>query len=98
MLFSCGINSFVNYVNVSSLRPGVGIDGYTDMRLTIFEDDKEEVLKIVLEYEKNKRDSRHVTTKTIIRNIIEAILGNWIVEESNSARSIEIIDYPETEV
>ena len=93
ILYSCGINSFIQFFNMCSLRPGVGVDNYTDMRLSIFEDDSEEVKIIIQEYENRKIEDQKVKLKTKVRNIVEAIIGNWIVEESKSARSIEIMEY-----
>ena len=78
MLYSCGIMSLARFPNMSSLRPGVGIPGYNDIVITLYEDDLGEAREIVDEY--NRRgggDAPGAGEK--IRNMAEFLVAGWIV-------------------
>jgi hypothetical protein len=93
LLFSCGINSLIQFANINRLYPGIAVDGYNDIRLTVFEDDLLEVEEILRNYNTEIISKDKIKLVSKIRNIIEFIFVFWYVEKACSNKKIEMIDY-----
>ena len=96
ILYSCEINSFVQFFNVSSLRPGMIIEGYTDIKIAIFEDDFLEVNEIVNELNNQKINDGKIKFANKVRNIAEYIICGSVVGSYKSIWTMEISRNSET--
>ena len=96
LLFSSGIENYVRNDHMSSLLPGIGINGLTSMIISIIKSDYSETKEIVMDYieEKiNERNNQNVNKEIIdkIRNVGEFVVTGRFVSSSSEARDPEII-------
>jgi hypothetical protein len=94
-LFSCGIENYVKNEKLNTLFSGIGINGLTNIVLTIFEEDLNETKEIVNEFISSKSRQRKAKGKKELlskaRNIGELIITGRYVSNSVDMRDPEII-------
>ncbi len=91
LLDSAGINTFVNFSAMNSLYPGVNLGGYTDMIVTIFEEDAEEARQIVSGYLDGQRGHDPEKTGSRVRNVAEAVLGHFVIPSGRNKTLPELL-------
>jgi hypothetical protein len=94
LLYSGEIENYVRNDHVSALLPGVGIDGLTNMVISIFEDDYEAACELVNEYLDGKRRRREEGDGRAgdrIRNVGEFIVAGRFVSSGNDGIDPQII-------
>jgi hypothetical protein len=77
MLYSCGIQNYVQFENMMNIRGGVGIERFNDAFIQIFEDDIEETKQVFEDYVAGNGDTINAGEK--IRNMAEYLLAGWLV-------------------
>lgn len=92
LLFSSGIESYVQNEHSSTIFQGIGINGLSSMTISLFKTDYEEATSIVEEYivNKKKEDNNKRNVKNKARNIGEFIVSGSYVSSNQDIRYPEI--------
>jgi len=87
MLYSCGINNYVEYENMLNIKGGTAIDNFNDAIIKIFQEDTPEAVNVFNDYLKTKKEE--ISKKEKIRNIAEFLIGGWVVSNTTKPELIE---------
>jgi len=100
LLYSSKIENYVRNDHVSALLPGVGVNGLTNMVISIFEDDYESAKEIVADYLNEKKAGREGSasrTGDKIRNVGEFIVTGRFVSSGDDSMDPRVIPIPGVE-
>jgi hypothetical protein len=100
LLYSSKIENYVKNNHVSTLYPGVGIDGLNSMIISIFENDYESTREIVNDYLAEKKKERGENTAkdtgNRIRNVGEFIVTGRFVSSNKDSKDPEILPHEDS--
>ncbi len=91
LLDSAEINTFVNFDAMNRLFPGISLGNHTDMILSIFEEDAAEAKLIVSAYLEEQRNHDPEKAASGIRNVAEAVLGQYVVPSGRNKTLPELL-------
>jgi len=75
-----GILTYSEFDHMNNLFPGIGIKGYTDAVLTVFEKDLNQAVRLTEEYIQSRYESRgRLKVVERARGIAEWALGGYVV-------------------